>query len=392
MALKGTLKDFGIADIFQLISHQSKTGVLHLRSKEREVRISFVKGDIVGAESTTRKRKDLLGAMLVRAGVIGQEQLDKTLENQKRTLKRLGAILVESGFLTLVELQEFTLLQTTETIYQLFNWEDGTYDFEVQEVDYDKSSIEPIRSENVLMEGFRLVDEWPMIRKKIKSFDMTFTLLKDLPPGVDPNAAGDDIDGEFDDFFGGGGEKKKKSSNVGEREAKVYLLIEADRSVQRLVDLSRLGEFETCKALFNLLSGGYIKANPINKDTLGEKPGRRIRSINFGRILVQGVMYIFILGVFYFLYRSVDVLSLLESSPSGRFQNPVTREFVGDSYLQRIHAALTVYRLETGEYPETLDKLVSEKLLSETDLRFPWRNPHAYRKHQDGYVLMRPFE
>ena len=30
MALKGTLKDFGIADIFQLIGHQSKTGVLTL--------------------------------------------------------------------------------------------------------------------------------------------------------------------------------------------------------------------------------------------------------------------------------------------------------------------------------------------------------------------------
>ncbi|RME22700.1 MAG: DUF4388 domain-containing protein, partial [Deltaproteobacteria bacterium] len=29
MALKGTLKDFGIADIFQLISQQTKTGVLY---------------------------------------------------------------------------------------------------------------------------------------------------------------------------------------------------------------------------------------------------------------------------------------------------------------------------------------------------------------------------
>ena len=35
MALAGTLKDFGIADILQLIAQQPKTGVLHLRSKDR---------------------------------------------------------------------------------------------------------------------------------------------------------------------------------------------------------------------------------------------------------------------------------------------------------------------------------------------------------------------
>ena len=32
MALSGTLKDFGIADILQLIGHQTKTGRLTLKS------------------------------------------------------------------------------------------------------------------------------------------------------------------------------------------------------------------------------------------------------------------------------------------------------------------------------------------------------------------------
>ncbi|MCI0672161.1 MAG: DUF4388 domain-containing protein, partial [Myxococcaceae bacterium] len=70
MALQGTLKDFGIADILQLIGQQQKTGTLHLRSRDQEVHLAFREGVIVRAESTTRRRKDLIGAMLVRAELI----------------------------------------------------------------------------------------------------------------------------------------------------------------------------------------------------------------------------------------------------------------------------------------------------------------------------------
>ena len=62
MALAGTLKDFGIADILQLIAQQQKTGVLHLRSKD-EVKVGFVDGAIVSAESVSKKKRDLFGHM-----------------------------------------------------------------------------------------------------------------------------------------------------------------------------------------------------------------------------------------------------------------------------------------------------------------------------------------
>ena len=52
MSLRGTLGDFGIADIFQLIGHQAKTGVLNLKDREVEVRIYFVEGSVVKAEQS----------------------------------------------------------------------------------------------------------------------------------------------------------------------------------------------------------------------------------------------------------------------------------------------------------------------------------------------------
>ena len=42
MALEGTLRDFSLADIFQLIGLQRKTGVLTLKAPEDTVTVSFL--------------------------------------------------------------------------------------------------------------------------------------------------------------------------------------------------------------------------------------------------------------------------------------------------------------------------------------------------------------
>src|ERR1700677_4117053 len=97
MALNGTLKDFGIADILQLIGQQQKTGVLYIKSKTEEVEVSFLDGQVVRALSKTRQSRELLGTMLVNSGVLTEGELGEALEIQKRTLKRLGDILVAEG-------------------------------------------------------------------------------------------------------------------------------------------------------------------------------------------------------------------------------------------------------------------------------------------------------
>jgi len=390
MALNGTLKDFGIADIFQLISHQSKTGVLHLNSKDEEVHISFVNGDVVSAESTTRKHKDLLGSMLVRSGVISEQVLESALEQQKRTLKRLGNILLEQGAVSLEDLKELTRLQTTETIYKLFNWESGTYAFEAQEVDYDSETVEPIRSENILMEGFRMVDEWPMVRKVITSYEMTFKRVKKLTAAAGDESVDDEIDAAFDGMMGGEGDAVP--AGMGANEVKVYGLVEEGRTVQQIIDLSRLGEFETCKALLNLLNQGYLKVDALRKPVAGEKPGRRVRGWSLGALVAQVVTTVVILGVVYLLVQSVDFLDLIDPQEGRTFHDPAARELIDLSHSRRLQRAIEVYRLEQGHIPTRLDELVQEKLVRESALSFPWRQQRVYVRRDGSYRLLRPLE
>lgn len=372
MALQGTLRDFGISDIFQLIGHQSKTGLLHLRNRDQEVKISFFNGDVVHAENSARHRRELLGALLVQAELITPQQLEVGLEMQRKTLRRLGDILVEQAFFSQAVLKEFTHLQITETLYRLFTWTDGTYDFEVQDVDFDKETVDPIRSESILMEGFRILDEWPMVRNRIPSNDMTFQKLRDAPK----NGA--------------------KEKDIGPAEIKVLGLVRADRDVQKLIDISRLGEFETCKAVANLMGAGFIKFAAYRRELDGTKaavPLFGATSSRLGRILVQISMSLFLLALGWLLSKVIDIdWWLRHESGTQAFEDPAARELFSALQQERIRSALQVFRLETGSYPTSLEELVRAELLEENDLHWPWKKPHVYELRDDSYRLLRPFE
>src|SRR5215813_4594701 len=178
MALRGTLKDFGIADILQLIAQQQKSGTLILKSQDAEVSLGFKDGNIVVVESAFKKKKDLLGNLLVRAELITQQQLDQALEMQKRTLQRIGDVLVAGRVVGEEKLAQMRQLQATETLYRLFTWKSGTYEFEPGEVVLDS---EPIT----------------LLRKLISNYEMTFERLKQLPPA---NVDGQDGPGLEDPF------------------------------------------------------------------------------------------------------------------------------------------------------------------------------------------------
>ncbi len=390
MALQGTLKDFGIADILQLIGQQQKTGVLHLRAKEQEVHIAFKDGNIVRAESTTRKKKELLGNMLARAEIITEQQLELALETQKRTLKRLGDVLISSKFISQERFRQMMQLQATETLYKLFSWKTGSYHFEQQEVDTEGDAMTPLRAESVLMEGFRMVDEWPVIRKRITSYEMRFERLKDLPP---PALEEDDADDAFDDAFS----EEKKAENkgefksVGEAERKVYSLVTAARDVRKLIDISCLGEFETCKALCNLVNLEYLKAVPPVGKTHSLEGGSSLLERAGGLAARVAVTLMVLMGVAFIGTRVNAGAIGLARRPTTTFEDPATLRFISSAQISRIEAALDVYRLEKGEVPPQLDALVDAGLLRSEDLRYPWRDAYYYRRVAPlEFVLLPP--
>lgn len=380
MALKGTLKDFGIADILQLIGTQQKTGLLNLTTKEQAVVISFKDGSIVRTESSTRNKKDLIGAMLVNAALITEAQLDYALAEQKRTLKKLGDVIVEQGVVSAEQFRQLVQLQATETLYRLFQWKSGSYEFVPGEVDPD-SDLRPLQAESVLMEGFRMVDEWPVVRKVITSDTLTFERLKELAP---PPAIRDGFDAAMDTG-------DTTPDGVGNNERLVYFAVSPGRTVRNIIDLSCLGEFEATKCLSWLVVNGYLRPSVSTKNTWGD--GRDAGLIDQASgFLVRSIAVGLAIPGLFFLAINVDLSSLAPGSVASALHDPGYQRVVSRQQISRIASALSVYRAEKNDLPDRLELLVQAGLLRPDDTRYPWRTEYFYRKSDtaQGYVLLPP--
>lgn len=383
MGLKGTIKDFGVADIFQLIGQQAKTGVLMFSNDVDEVRVSFIQGAVVRAQEALRSAELIVGTLMVQAQVLTQARLDAALKEQERTLKRLADILVEGGYATNDEVLDFSQLQLTETIYRLFSWKSGTYEFESQEVEPPPDGLAAIRAENIVINGVRMMDEWPRIRERIPSYAWLVERMRDLPP-EDPPPPAEELDfvSLAEELAGA------PRSRLGEYERRVYALIAPARSVQGLIDVSRLGEFETLSALSTLMSEGYVRViKPEEHRTEIARPrrtvGQRLRvasgtlaRIASGALLAGGAVLLFAR-----VSSLRDEVAWASSALLGH--RAVAQEKV-------LYRALEVFHYRTGRYPTQLDELVKAGLVTERDLSYPFEDRYDYVVQNGRAALYRP--
>ncbi len=167
MSLVGRLEDLALPDIFQIISLSKKTGTLVVRSRKGTGMVVFKDGQVIQAASDSIR--DSLGNILVSQGMLDEAALSKALAFQKREAdKPLGMILMDMGAVAAQTLQSVIRKQIEEIIYDLLDWEEGFFNFELGEiVPKDKIEIDTqefllksgISAEYLLMEGTRILDE-----------------------------------------------------------------------------------------------------------------------------------------------------------------------------------------------------------------------------------------
>ena len=178
MAIKGSLKEASLPDVLQLLSMGKKTGCLGLSFHDSFGSIYFDSGRICHAAIVNRP------------------------------------------------------LDTENSVYTLFTWTSGTFNFEPGVEPEDGAERVSVDPQSLLLEGARRVDEWSLIEKKIPSFDVVFSLDRPrLMMNRDPLSP--------------------------EQEA-LLPIIDGHRDINGLIRDSGLGEFEVGKALYGLINASFL--------------------------------------------------------------------------------------------------------------------------------------
>jgi tetratricopeptide (TPR) repeat protein len=178
VAIKGSLKEASLPDVLQLLSMGRKTGCLGLSFHDSFGSIYFDSGRICHAAIVNRP------------------------------------------------------LDTENSVYTLFTWTSGTFNFEPGVEPEDGAERVSVDPQSLLLEGARRVDEWSLIEKKIPSFDVVFSLDRPrLMMNRDPLSS--------------------------EQEA-LLPMIDGHRDINGLIRDSGLGEFEVGKALYGLLNASFL--------------------------------------------------------------------------------------------------------------------------------------
>ncbi len=229
MAIRGSLKEAGLADVIQLLFLGRRSGCLSLADRQRHASIYFEDGWIIYAAIVNRR--DRLGDILLATGAISRVQLDQALSLQGPAPgRKVGEILVSLGALSREDLRRFVRVQIEEAVYSVFNWNSGTFSFEAGARPDVDDPLDRINPESLLLEGARRVDEWSLIEKKIPGFDLIFAAV----PGLLEAHAG----------------------QFTEAQRRVVPLLDGQRDVRQVIDASGLSEFEAAQALYGLVTAG----------------------------------------------------------------------------------------------------------------------------------------
>ncbi|HXB56122.1 MAG TPA: DUF4388 domain-containing protein [Vicinamibacteria bacterium] len=386
MALEGTIKDFGLPDIFQLIGLQRKTGLLTLTSEKESVAVTFENGMVVMADSSSRRLEDRLGSVLVKQGKLSKERLEEALQVQKQTLQRLGHVLATNSYITTKDLKDALQVQVSHIVFKVFRWRDGNYNFApTDSVDYDRENFNPMSADFILMEGIRMVDEWPIIEKKIPSMDIVFRSAVD-PSLIEVGAAR----AEEAPAAGPAGKRTPASSSnkirLSPEEERLYRRVDGTRSVQAIIDASGAPEFEVCRTLFDLLNRNIIAKAGTGTARAEEEEGvaDTVGSGIPGFVVLALVVLLSLAGIAAQLRSPFAVTGL---PPLLGGSSDELLEGVSLSRLQRLDRALVAYHLIHGAPPRALDDLVASGLLDAGGLEDPWSRPYHYAPGPSGYLI-----
>ncbi len=236
--LKGDVDILGLGTLLQTLAMNGREGVLSLY-KDMDRKTIYFGPHGIRLLSTTMKRVNRLGKILVRLRKITTDDLKNLLEEQKLVGWKLGQIALNTGKITKHDLETALHEQVQEEIFDLFMWKDAAFEF--ADGPPKEKSNNPLAEltidtnvTSIILEAARRADELLQIREIVNDEEMipklTGATMKASPLADDKECA-----------------------------QSIVPLINGKRTTREILAGSVYPRFTTMRALYAMIQLGYVE-------------------------------------------------------------------------------------------------------------------------------------
>lgn len=229
-AFGGDLAQCGLSEVLQLLAMQRQTGCLIVRRLSATAEVWFQDGRVRLVTGLGIPEEHMLGTILVRRGHMTHAALQELVSTRHSARRRLGAHAVKLGHLKQSQLEAAMHEQSSELVYEMLRFGTGSFMFDRRALPDSVLEFQfELTVDELLLEGFRRVDEWGLIEAAIPSFDS-------IPRVV-----------------------STETKNLSASEQTLLAVIDGGRTIRQIIDRTAFGTFEGARILFRLISIRVVK-------------------------------------------------------------------------------------------------------------------------------------
>jgi tetratricopeptide (TPR) repeat protein len=177
--MTGELAEGAIPGLLQEIYVGRRSGTLNLVRGEERQSLRFQGGHIVNAHTNVVQER--LGEVLVRRGLLSEQDLARATEIVVTQGRRLGEVLVELGLLTASGLEDAVALHVHQMLASVFTWKEGSYTFEDEPAQASPAEELTLKlsTGDLILEAVQAVGDPDVVRYALGDLDRVLALSND---------------------------------------------------------------------------------------------------------------------------------------------------------------------------------------------------------------------
>jgi CheY-like chemotaxis protein len=231
--IQGNLASVRIVEVMQMLGLQRQTGRLVISGARNAVDIYFKDGLVVFATANCNGSSNALEGLLKQTCRIEDDSLQHVMRIAEMTAQPMDRILAQEKLLDQKTFADCLRRHTESAVYKAMALKEGDFYFEKATPPIFVNSVQ-VKVDDLLLEGARRADEWSLIQQKIPDFSVVFE------PMI-------------------GNAEELTTRGMSDTDLKVFSLINGRRTIQEIIDMLCLGEFDVAKSMFILLSVNLIR-------------------------------------------------------------------------------------------------------------------------------------